>query len=410
MGLLEKIFRPATRDRFAKLMEREVRRAGGDREIVYDAATFRLTVGGKDGLKMFLGNAYADYLAASYRGRAQVIRNYAGSAINTLTRVGEDLTYAEARGSLLPRVRERFYHEALCMQSLFEGEEKPLSFPTRPLAEGLTVELVLDHPDSVQILSNTQLEKWGVSFEDALVVAKDNLWKLSNKEFLRHPRGFYISAWQDTHDASRFYLHDLIWQLPVKGDHVAMIPNRNLLLVSGSDDDAALAALAEMADSALQQNRPMTGMAYRLDGNRWVPYLPPPESAAYAPLRLCRLRSHVEQYAEQKNLLEKLHQKTQEDIFIGKSTLVRRTDGSLFTWAVWVDGITDALMPEAELIFFSGVGEDGQPKSIGIASWERVREVAGELMEPTDYYPPRYRVRRFPSAEQIERLELRPEP
>src|SRR5258708_6433673 len=80
----------------------------------------------------------------------------------------------------------------------------------RPYADGLTIELVLDYPDSVAILGAEQLEKWNVSFDDALAVARENLWRLSNKDFAHVPDGPYVSTWHDSHDASRLFLHDLL--------------------------------------------------------------------------------------------------------------------------------------------------------------------------------------------------------
>ena len=36
-----------------------------------------------------------------------------------------------------------------------------------------------------------------------------------------------------------------------------------------------------------------------------------------------------------------------------------------------------------------------------LAEWEKVVAVAGDLMEPLGMYPPWYRVREFPSQEQL---------
>jgi len=40
-------------------------------------------------------------------------------------------------------------------------------------------------------------------------------------------------------------------------------------------------------------------------------------------------------------------------------------------------------------------------KPIGTAPWDRVRQVAGELMESLDMYPKRFMVERFPSPDQL---------
>ena len=45
----------------------------------------------------------------------------------------------------------------------------------------------------------------------------------------------------------------------------------------------------------------------------------------------------------------------------------------------------------------------GEPPA-AIGDWDRVQEVVGDLMEETDHYPPRFRVREFPSNEALESI------
>jgi hypothetical protein len=62
------------------------------------------------------------------------------------------------------------------------------------------------------------------------------------------------------------------------------------------------------------------------------------------------------------------------------------------TYCVWGNGV-DSLLPvtqKAVLMRDHGKG----PTAIG--TWERVRSIAGNLLEPTEHYPPRFRVRGFP--------------
>src|SRR5947208_625590 len=70
---------------------------------------------------------------------------------------------------------------------------------------------------------------------------------------------------------------------PVKGDHVAMVPSRDALIVTGSDDQAGLTRIASLAMKALLASLPAegqlhplswSGVAVRLEGETWVPFLP----------------------------------------------------------------------------------------------------------------------------------------
>ena len=63
-------------------------------------------------------------------------------------------------------------------------------------------------------------------------------------------------------------------------------------------------------------------------------------------------------------------------------------------------GILDRLFgpPSRDKFALMRTFDDEQPV---FADWERVAGVAGDLMEPQDLYPERYRVVEFPSDEQL---------
>jgi hypothetical protein len=64
---------------------------------------------------------------------------------------------------------------------------------------------------------------------------------------------------------------------------------------------------------------------------------------------------------------------------------------------VWGKGF-DALLRVTQIVILIIMpGED----PVAIGDWDRVREVVGGLMEEADYYPPRFRVREFPSYDAL---------
>ncbi len=416
MSILQSVFRPAKPDRFARQVTRRLRRAGVEGEIQFDPTRFLLRYGTDAQQIIYLGNFYAEYLAAPIMGRGKVFTRFMAAFTN---KPAEDDSFDNVKGQLLPRVRERFYYQSFELNMLIDRAHRPPANPARPpledfinrpLNEELSVELVVDLPDSIRTVSKRDLTKWAVSFDDAMAIAKDNLWRASNQEFKRIRPGLFVSPWQDTHDASRLFLHDLIWQLPVRGDHVVAVPNRNLLIVTGSDDADNLVALAHLVDQAMQQPRPMIGQIFRLAGSQWHPFVPPPESPAHWPVKRLAMKSTARDYAEQKSLLESLHQKTGQDVFVASQTLMRRNDDTFWTWTCWVEGITDALMPVADFVSFGGINADGSSTSAGFARWDRVVEKVGHMMEPTTFYPPRYRIRAYPSGQELAGLELTKNP
>jgi hypothetical protein len=50
--------------------------------------------------------------------------------------------------------------------------------------------------------------------------------------------------------------------------------------------------------------------------------------------------------------------------------------------------------------------QEGLERPVVLGDWGRVMEVVGDLMEPTEDYPRRYRVREFPDAAALEAIGL----
>ena len=82
-------------------------------------------------------------------------------------------------------------------------------------------------------------------------------------------------------------------------------------------------------------------------------------------------------------------------MFVASFSAVER-DGRTRTWAIWSRGVVTSL-PKVEYVALF----DPETKRTRFAPWDRLVEVAGELMEPEDCYPPRWLVEDFPSEEQI---------
>ncbi len=144
----------------------------------------------------------------------------------------------------------------------------------------------------------------------ALDVAKENLLALPVKFIgAELDEGVYLSATGDSYDASRLILIDPIRRFPVKGEHIAMIPNRENLIVTGSEDVEGLAGMVKLAKKALNDPRLMSGIALRLDGDEWTPWLPPPSHPSYKDFQVLRRQTLGKDYADQKELLDKLYEK-----------------------------------------------------------------------------------------------------
>jgi len=136
----------------------------------------------------------------------------------------------------------------------------------------------------------------------------------------------------------------------------------------------------------------------RLDGDEWTPWMPPSSHPSYKEFQQLRLQSLGQDYAQQKGLLDKLHEKNGEDVFVAAFNAIKSPDGKLFSYATWTD-TTNSLLPKTDVLVLGRIG-----KVPAMVEWQKVVDVAGDLMEPLDIYPPRYRVREFPSEKQLKAM------
>ena len=275
----------------------------------------------------------------------------------------------------------------------------PLNWPYEILGEHFGIGIVYDLPEAMRSIPQASLDAWGVTFYEAMEAAMENLLSLEGK-FIgpESGEGVYLSATGDNYDASRLLIKDAIRHFQVKGDHIAMVPNRENLIVVGSEDVAGLAGMVKLAAKALKEPRPISGIALRLDGDEWTPWMPPPSHPSYKDFPELRLQTLGHDYAQQKDMLDKLHAKNGEDVFVANFSAIKSPDGKLFSYATWT-ATTNSLLPKTDVLVLGRIGGN-----IAMVEWEKVVDVAGDLMEPLDIYPPRFRVRGFPSEKQLKAM------
>jgi hypothetical protein len=202
--------------------------------------------------------------------------------------------------------------------------------------------------------------------------------------------------------AARMLLPEEFDALPLAGHPVVLAASPELLLAAGADDEGALTALARRAREALDHPRAISGFVFRLAGGAWNPWLPEPGHAAHAPLKRLQVESQARDYMEQKRFLDELGRKARDPLCLASfSAMEHEETREPMSFTVWPEGL-DILLPKADqVVFFQPdvTGETGEV--VARAPWDRVQLLAGDLMEPLEMYPPRYRVCDFPSPERL---------
>lgn len=309
--------------------------------------------------------------------------------------------FGEARPNLRSRLWSRAGLEQLRLRNLYtESDKGGLDLPCQPIGEHLLACLAYDWPESVQSVNQETLQEWGVTTYEALESALENLER-STQSVAQIGDRVYSFVSGDTYDAARIMLVDRIKGFELDGAPVAMVPNRELILITGSEDPAGLKIMADIAADGLRKPYPLSGIPLILQDGEWIDWMPPPGISAHAQFRQFALNFLGGLYAEQKELLDAAHERGGIDVFVASFSPKTRQDGTMDSYCVWGDGV-DSLLPVARRIAFVREG----PQLVGVGEWDRVSRIVGGLMEPTEHYPPLYRVREFPDQVSLDAMEL----
>jgi len=284
-----------------------------------------------------------------------------------------------------------------------EGKDSPYNVVYRPLGKDCVVLLAIDHPESTSTLTKGPEEHWGVTMDEALAIAIDNLRQTTSDAFEEIAPGLYIGRWNDGYDISRALLPDVLQRAPIRGRPVFMIPTNDVLLVAGDKDEQALRQMVELSFQAVENGRSVSGQIHCFEDQRVVPFRSTDE------VLLARLATleHVllhRAYHSQKEQLDRIHEERNEDLFVATFMLYKLADsnGETFSMCSWTQSI-DGLLPKADRVALVELRDDGI-SSTRLVAWAELVGKLGDLLEPLDVYPPRYRTRGFPSPQQLGQL------
>ena len=111
----------------------------------------------------------------------------------------------------------------------------------------------------------------------------------------------------DSYDATRLILTNLIEQLEVEGTPVAMVPNRNTLLVTGSESEVGVKMMVELASRELMENaRPLIATALIFRDGQWEDWQVPEDHPSWEDYRRCVLGFQQFEYDNQKKMLDQI--------------------------------------------------------------------------------------------------------
>lgn len=401
-NLLDKIFgHPPSQADFAEIVQREARKIGFKETLTFEPDQFRLVQGA--GQCLFLANAYRDYIASKRSERTGVVRRYV--QILVANSVPYEPTLDEARSMMIPIIRNLGGILDMGRSRIEEQENPGAGFQYRNFGEDCVELLALDQPDTINTLTCGPPEEWGLTLDQALAIARENLRDATSEGWEEIAPGVFRGAWGDSYDPSRALLPDVLERAPVKGRPVFMIPTRDVLLVTGDRDENGVLAMTELSHQAFEASgRWVSALAFTYDDNgKPVTFSAPWPKHRARQLDLNRLLRNDE-YAEQKKSLEALYEQQGRDVFVASYFLRDQADGMhTVSWSTWTEGV-DALLPKTDRLVLDKVDRRDSGDLL-VVDWDASFPVIGHLLtEEHGHYPPRFRTQGFPDAAVITQL------
>jgi hypothetical protein len=383
---------------FGRMVTNIANRTEGCPNLRYDESSFSLVT--DDSGRLSLQAAYHEYCRASAAERNDLIDRILKSCIS----LGESLPsrLADVRDAILPQIRSRTECDLGRLREELSEPSDPCE-PYQVFGEHLAITLVLDRPTYMLRILRKHLDDWGISFDEALHIARDNLLARSDLAFQWIPTGLWASRWEDNYDAARMLLPQVIQRCRVRGTPIVTVATLDSLMVAGSEDLAALEHLCCYTSQELDSALSLSGIPFQLENGTWTPFVPSEAQPLYRQFRSLWVKSlRLEYRRSTKPLMSLLFNYAGETPFV--SALFSDDEADLDTHCCWTEGI-DSLLPKADVVYFESPAEDHSrmiPK--GKATWEHVQRTVGNLLEPLGCYPERYRARQFPDAEQQREL------
>ena len=240
-----------SRDAFAQKFIEELRRGSDPRQVQYDATGFRLRFSfqGQDAGTIYLEREYEDYLKASRWTRKKFLTWAALRAMYRHWKLPDD------RRSALPNLLPEIWFRATLEQQKLRAK---LGFPVdtpsdhtggslKPLTDDMFVGVSYRLPIGSRDLTDDELAGWSLGFEEALEIAIGNTASDDAQiHELADSPGLFATVGEAELRAVKILRTDVIRELPLQGEPIAIIPTKHNAIVTGTRNAAGLLFMQKM--------------------------------------------------------------------------------------------------------------------------------------------------------------------
>jgi len=212
---------------------------------------------------VFLDNAY-DLYKQNPSAKADVFQKYIASDQESIANAQMHDTVD--RDHIIPIVKDRPWLDEMTESLRIRGNTNQFEEVHEDLNPELIILYAEDSPKAIRYLTPDNLIKNGLDRSELRSLASKNLMNLIPPIQRHGTNGFYALDAGGNYEASLLVV-DSVWtdlQKDVRGDVVVAIPTRDILMVTGSNDQDGLGRMKKMVDEAYAQG------SYRLTDKLFV--------------------------------------------------------------------------------------------------------------------------------------------
>ncbi|MGV9633824.1 hypothetical protein ACWDO0_06575 [Nocardia rhamnosiphila] len=358
-------------------------RAAGITDVSYDTDEFAVRYDGGDAV-LHLANLFTETRDRS----PEETREWLARIVPALvTPAAPPESWEEVRPLLRPVLRPSTY--------ALEDEGSRIRRPLFPFVDEL---LAIDYPDVIGFPDETKLAEWGVTADEALTVARENLAAMVPVAELPGDGIVKIAVDEADYLSSWILVPDWLLVSTTNFEYppVAFIPDQQSLLIVPGDPELLSEAFEAVEQEYREAARPLSPQGYTLDESGLVIPLDRVTTANDAEVARARAVLAGAEYHAQQQWLKERYRDDLEAIYVSSLMVAEREDG-IHTVTVWGEGV-DAALPVADLLAFATDDE----RTI-MVPFDTAVDLTGITPMP-GIHPPRFRTGGWPDPAVFERL------
>jgi len=173
---------------------------------------------------------------------------------------------------IVPIIKPISYLEDVKEEAKAIGATKDIEGVYQKYNNELIIVYAEDTKNNIQYLARDDLKDLSINIDSLLTIAVKNLDKLLTSIKKKGNNGVYMLVAGGDYEASIILLNDILRKehFDINGDLVITIPNRDMLLITGSNDKEGIQKIADLATKTYQTgNYPLSPYLFKWNGNKF---------------------------------------------------------------------------------------------------------------------------------------------